>query len=192
MNKTALRILIIFVCMLFATVNFVGCKSIKKRAPARDIHVNQAATKITSEVARSKGPTCYVYRTINDYNDRVPVIMNDEKTKIVSYPDPSDLFYRGKPSIPTPLDRGYLLDNRGITANVAFLTYTYKNYLALEHPPTLQQLMDSILEKNPLVELWQCGSRSRYKELEPELNALIHSGFPNCERLVPTFAERLQ
>lgn len=118
-----------------------------------------------------------IYKTRADYFDRVPVLMNVEKDRILSYPDPKDLIN----ALPTRLKNGYLLDNRGIGANVAFLTYTYATYSALSKAPALNQLMDSLLDRNPLTELWDCGSRSLFKKEVDELNALIDKGFPNCK-----------
>lgn len=125
-----------------------------------------------------------VYKTQADYFNRVPVGMNAEKDRIISYPDPSDLFYGDIPALPTRLKDGYLLDNRGIGTNVAFLTYTYETYHALSKVPPLNQLMDSLLERNPLTELWDCGARSLYKNEVEELNALIDRGFPNSKALI--------
>jgi hypothetical protein len=130
-----------------------------------------------------------IYKTHRDYNDHVPVLMDDQKTRILSYPDPTDLYYRGKLSLPTRLKNGYLLDNRGIGKNVAFLTYTYEAYVNLKQVPDMKQLTDSLLDKNPLTELWQCGSRSRFSEEEKELNILIDKGFPDCKDLVVTMTE---
>jgi hypothetical protein len=130
-----------------------------------------------------------IYKTRRNYNDHVPVLMDDQKTRILSYPDPTDLYYRGKISLPTRLKNGYLLDNRGIGKNVAFLTYTYEAYVNLKQAPDMKQLTDSLLDRNPLTELWQCGSRSRFSEEEKELNILIDKGFPGCKALVLTMTE---
>lgn len=126
-----------------------------------------------------------VYKTRADYFDRVPVLMDAEKTRIVSYPDPTDLKYGNMLALPTRLQKGYLLDNRGIGTNVAFLTYTYATYCALAKAPALNQLMDSLLDRNPLTELWDCGSRSLFKKEVDELNVLIDKGFPNCKIAQP-------
>jgi hypothetical protein len=45
-------------------------------------------------------------------------------------------------------------------------------------------LILSLLDKNPLVELWDCGSRSLYKKEVEELNTLIDKGFPNRKALM--------
>lgn len=124
-----------------------------------------------------------VYKTTVDLVDYVPVIMNEGKTKIISYPAPSDLFYEGKLAKPTVLKDGYLLDNRGITENVVFLNYTYEVYSQLNNVPTLDEMLKNIKEKYPLKELVYGGSRYQYKDEVKELNALIDAGFPNCKRV---------
>ncbi|MDR2498667.1 MAG: hypothetical protein LBD28_04430 [Tannerellaceae bacterium] len=128
----------------------------------------------------SAGPPAIVYKTLGNYDENVPVIMNDARTAIVSYPDPTDL---GPYSKPTPLRNGYLLDNRGINQNVAFLRYTYDEYRSLPQPPTLSELLANIIDKYPLAELIRCGYRHQYAKLVDAMNLLIESNFANCERI---------
>ena len=61
----------------------------------------------------SAGPPIIIYKTKADYFDKVPVTLSEDKSMIVAYPSPGDLFYKGGLSLPTKLDDGYLLDNRG-------------------------------------------------------------------------------
>ncbi len=139
---------------------------------------HQPATKTQSEPQvstgiASTGPDALIYKTRADYYQKVPVIMNAEKTDIVSYPAPGDLRYRGKPALPVILAEGYLLDRRGISENVAFLDITYEDYMALEKTPQKEELLQNILDKDPLSEMYNCGKQSLYQDLEKELNALI-------------------
>lgn len=153
-------------------------------------HCSRKATKSVTMEQKMIRPvvsataSALVYKTRKDYSRYVPVILNDEKTKIVSYPDPSDIYYQGKLSYPTPLDNGFLLDNRGIGPNVAFLKLTYEAYSQLKGSLTMQQMMDSLLDKTPLLELWNCGPRDHFKDEVNDLNALIKKGFPDCDKLV--------
>lgn len=119
------------------------------------------------------GSAVIVYKTRNNYNDLVPVGLSDDKTKIVSYPDPKDVQSQPKP---TALDNGYLLDHRGIGKNVAFLKITYEAYAQLPQAPPMDSLQKWILDKNPLLEIYACGQRYHDKDLEEELNASIQSG----------------
>lgn len=160
-----------------------GCGIHKKTATDEMVAMEQPVMNNSGKA--DKTASALVYKTRADYFERVPVLMNAEKTKIVSYPDPTDLRYGDSLALPTRLHNGYLLDNRGIGSNVAFLTYTYATYCALSKAPALNQLMDSLLDRNPLTELWDCGSRSLYKKEVDELNALIDKGFPNCKIAQP-------
>ena len=77
---------------------------------------------------------------------------------------------------PTPLADGYLLDNRGIGRNVAFLSYTYEEYAALPSTPSRSELLEKVIDKHPLTEIHTCGNRYQYKDLVKELNERIRSG----------------
>lgn len=127
-----------------------------------------------------------IYKTTKDYSDLVPVIMDAGRTKIVSYPAPSDLFFRSELAKPTGLKKGYLLDNRGINENVAFLKYTYETYSKLTEAPSLKEMMLNITDKYPLKEMIYCGKRNQYKDEIKELNALIDKGFPGCKKAAIT------
>ena len=89
-------------------------------------HVVRSVEVVTNNSKSSVDKPAIVYKTIKDFSDFVPVIMNAERTKIVSYPAPTDLSLSAKP---TALKNGYWLDNRGISENVVFLNYTYKAYI---------------------------------------------------------------
>lgn len=132
----------------------------------------------------TRGAKAIVYRTNRDYSNLVPVTMNSEKTKIISYPAPTDVFYKGKLAKPTPLKNGYLLDNRGINENTVFLNYTYEEYSRLTEAPSLQEMILRVAEKNPIVEIIDCGLRYQYKDEIKELNALIDANFPGCKKVI--------
>jgi len=130
------------------------------------------------------GPPCIIYRTRSDYSMYVPVSLSSDKDKIVSYPDIKDIYFNDKLSVPTSLADGFLLDNRGIGVQVGFLSYTYEKYSKLSATPNAKDLMGLLLDKDPLVEMYQCGQRSQYKDIEQELNVLITSGKLNtCKKL---------
>ena len=94
-----------------------------------------------------------------------------------SYPAPGDLKAGDRLRLPTPLTNGYLLDNRGIGPNVAFLTYTYEEYSKFPVAPSMEDLMANIAEKYPLLEIRACGRRADYKDIVSELNEKISEGF---------------
>ncbi len=123
----------------------------------------------------SAGPTTYIYKTKGDYNKLVPVTLSDDKTIITSYPHPKDIYYKGVLAIPTQLKEGYLLDNRGINANVAFLNITYEDYSKLSKAPSADELLEMITDNDPLIELYNCGNRYQYKNEVVELNNIINN-----------------
>src|SRR5436309_2146351 len=77
------------------------------------------------------GPHAMVYKTKANYSKLVPVDMSDDKTQIASYPAPTDVVSGSGYATPTQLHSGYLLDNRGIGKNAAFLKLTYEEYAKL-------------------------------------------------------------
>jgi len=164
-------------------ISFSSCKNKEKMIAPTD--------KLPESPMVSATATAIVYNTYKDFSNLVPVIMDAGKTKILSYPAPSDIFYNGKLAIPTALKNGYWLDNRGINENVAFLNYTYEAYSQLKEAPSLSEMMTNIAEKYPLTELVYCGSRSQFKNEVADLNSLIDKGFPNCRKadIVPMAVE---
>jgi len=158
-----LKVLIIF------SVIFVSCKSSVK-IPSKKNEI------LFGDSAVSSLPIL-IYKTKRDYNNLVPILLNDDKTQIVSYPDPKDIKVGSDFFLPTSLQKGYLLDNKGIGLNVAFLKYTYEEYSNLKTLPTLQELYNNIKDKNPLIELCDCGNKSKYVDLEKQLNEYIDKDF---------------
>lgn len=118
-------------------------------------------------------PPAIVYKTSNDYYQNVPVLLSADKKKIISYPAPTDLRRGNVFTFPTPLDAGYLLDNRGIGPNTAFLKFTYEDYYNMDNIPTTDRLMNYIEDDNPFVEFYIVGNRGDYKNIEQEINAII-------------------
>ena len=125
---------------------------------------------------QSASPHAIIYKTNKDYSDNVPVTLSEDKKKVVSYPDKGDVFYKGKLAYPTRLENGYLLDNRGISANTAFTKYTYEEYSKLKTTPDAETLFNSIIDASPFTEIIDCGNRYRFKDEISELNAEIKSG----------------
>jgi hypothetical protein len=121
------------------------------------------------------GPKAVVYKTKKNYNNLVPVTLSADKSRIASYPAPSDLKQNGNLAKPTKLKKNYLLDNRGIGKNTVFLNMTYEQYAALSEAPTLNEMYAMIVDKDPIAEMCDCGERSKYKNTEQELNKLIKS-----------------
>lgn len=130
-------------------------------------------------------PRIVIYKTTRDYSHNVPVLLTDDKTRIVSYPHPTDLFSGDKLALPSLLHDGYLLDNRGIHKNVAFLKYTYEEYSKRKDAPSLEELEKNIIDKDPLLELWDCGDKNSYTDLQTQLNDWIDKNMlpERCKRI---------
>lgn len=122
------------------------------------------------------GPSVIVYKTKKDYTNLVPVILSEDKTKIISYPAPDDVRDGANYRTPVVLNDGYFLDKKGIGKNVAFLKLTYEQYAALAKAPSKAELMSMIVDKDPLEELCNCGNKSAFTNEAEQLNALISSG----------------
>ena len=155
--KSAIALSLIF------CISIAGCKTHKK-----------SEQSVVS--ANFPGPPTIVYKMKNDYSQNVPVILSADKLNIVSYPAVEDVILNGQYPIPTKLNNGYYLDNRGIGPNVAFTKYTYEQYSKFRGTPTVEDLSAAIIDKDPLTEMYDCGNRLRFKDIEAELNQLIESG----------------
>lgn len=130
----------------------------------------------TGESTAKSGPPVIIYKTTKDYSQYVPVILSDDKKSIASFPDVKDVFFKGQLAYPTPLKQSYLLDNRGIGPNVAFLDYPYKVYANFKSTPPAEELMKHILDSAPLTEMYNCGSRYDFNDIVNELNTVIEAG----------------
>jgi hypothetical protein len=164
--------------LIFITIIFVGCHPSNNQvantpASSNNYTVKTETTSENNSIDYSLSPVAIIYKTKNDYYDKVPVTLNDNKTKIISYPGPKDIFYNEKLSLPEKLSDGFLLDNRGINKNVAFLNITYSEYSTLTEAPLLSEMMKMIIDKDPLTEMYNCGSRYQYKDIVADLNKFI-------------------
>lgn len=164
-----------FLCLLLALATLHAC----------NITINQEVDEpqVTTGIS-STGPEAVIYQTKGDYRLLVPVILNADKTEIVSYPAPKDIRYKGKLALPTVLENGFLLDNRGINEHVAFINITYEEYFSLEKTPDVDELMALIVDYDPLVSLYSCGKRAMYNDEVNELNAFIlNNDFSTFEKV---------
>lgn len=118
-------------------------------------------------------PPVLVYKTKADYSKLVPVILSEDKSEIIAYPHPNDLKNGDSFMLPTELKSGYLLDNKGIAQNVAFLSISYQQYAQLSQAPSLKEMYEMIIDKDPLTELCNCGSKKAFTNINQQLNSLI-------------------
>ena len=133
------------------------------------------ASKISTVMLDDQAPVV-VYKTTKDYVNKVPITLNDTKDRILSYPAVADLVYQGELVLPVRLKDGYLLDRRGINANSVFTSYTYEEYSRMTSPPSLEELFNSIIDREPFESMYHCGNRADYDNLTKELNKQIKRG----------------
>jgi hypothetical protein len=149
---------------------FISCKSESKSQQG--------------EIKNFDNPPTIVYKTRGDYYKNVAVTLSDDKSKIVSYPHPSDLKKNGNFALPDILEKNYLLDNRGIGPNTAFLSITYEEFALMSEVPPVQELYNKIIDKDPFTEMYNCGNRYQYKNPVDDFNRLIKDGkLKNCRKL---------
>lgn len=136
---------------LLGLTSAIACASALSGCHSQLTPVAATGTLQTPRMA-APAPPAFIYKMKADYSQLVPVMMDKSRSRIVSYPAPSDLRRGNRLATPTPLDNGFWLDNRGIGETVAFLSYTYEEYAAMEAAPSMDELMKHIIERYPLTE----------------------------------------
>ncbi len=162
--------------LLIFVIICISCSSTKQ---------NEVAT--ANKIARVSNalPNTLIYKMRQDYSKNVPILMNTQKDQIISYPAPSDVCPEGNCLYPTLLIDSFWLDNKGINRNVAFLEYTYEEYKNLPFAPAPSELFDKIIDKEPLIQLYDFGKRKDFNNLEDELNIkIINKEYINKYNLV--------
>lgn len=150
-------------------IGLVGCQAEKKAAKtANETTTEKQAVSAPAAVGVASPPT-FIYKTRKDYSQNVPVGFREKH--ITSYPAPTDLNIGGKLATPTALQDDYWLDNRGISLETAFLSYTYQEYAALPSVP--DDLYQRLLDTDPFTEMWNCGMRHTFENPAKEINQLI-------------------
>jgi hypothetical protein len=172
-------LIIPFVLLILAGI--FGCKTNQKLTETSSNEQEQAGLV---NPLFSPGPPVIIYKTKSDYRDKVAVTLTEDKSKLSSFPAPSDVIQQGELALPIGLADGFLLDQRGINEQVAFLSMTYAVYSQLAKTPAASELMDMILDADPLVEMYHCGNSQAFTYIIDELNALILAGkLDRCRRL---------
>lgn len=165
MNKIVSVVLILIMVFGIITSSCVSKKKVAKKNSKKEI----------GGKTYTQAPSTYIYKTKNDYSRNVPIILTDDKTSIVSFPATSDVYYQGKLAEPIQLEQGYLLDVRGISKNVAFISLTYEEYSKLGQTPSTDSLMLMIIDNDPLEELYNCSNCYRLGDPVNDINKLIEN-----------------
>jgi len=140
--------------------------------------------EINEEVIKKAGPPTIIYKTKNDYFDKVPVTLSENQYRIVGYPSQKDIITGEGFSYPTRLVNGFLLDNRGIGQHSAFLDLSYDAYSTLQDEINAEYLLPRIIDRDPFLEIYNCGSKFQYKDIINELNDLIElNQFERCTKI---------
>ncbi len=164
-KSTMKNTIVILILLLFGSTCLTGCKTQKNtQSPSGSMALQ---------------PTI-VYKTKKDYNKNVAIYLSEDKKKITGYPHPTDVSAN---SYPIPLKDGYLLDNRGIGKNTAFISLTYEEYAALKKAPSIEELENMIIDRDPIKVMYYCGNRAGYSDMATELNKLIDNKFKGCQRI---------
>ncbi|MCH5215385.1 MAG: hypothetical protein J1F10_00480 [Muribaculaceae bacterium] len=124
-------------------------------------------------------PKAVIYKTKNDYINLVPITLDASKTKVISYPAPSDLVN----AVPTKLIDGYLLDNRGIGINTVFTRFTYEEYSRLKDVPSVAELLSSIVDSDPFVEIYVTREAKDSSNGIDFYNDIVNNNFAGCDRI---------
>jgi hypothetical protein len=178
--------------LMFVVVVVVACKSAKdqgKTAAAEEKKKEVEAPKPIpvpeKKLDFSAGPPTIVYRTRGDYRRNVAVTLSADKSKIVSFPGVNDVYYNSLLAYPYNLRGDYLLDNRGIDTNVAFLKMNYETYSKLPAEPKAEELYEQIIDKHPLLEMYNCGNRKQFRNDISEINQMIADStlFQKCKKM---------
>ena len=173
-----MKSIILFILSSLALTSF-SCSSMPQ---SKTNNKKEKSDEITLDF--SVGAATMVYKTKEEYLNKIPITLSEDKRKIVSYPHPKDIYYNGNLALPVKLEKGYLLDNRGIGKNTAFINMTYEEYAKLASPPKLAELERLILEKDPIAELCDCGNRNQFKNEIDELNNLIATNqLSKCKKI---------
>jgi hypothetical protein len=136
-------------------------------------HQEKQSQQIAGNTQKVIGPRIIIYKTKSDYFLNVPVGLSADKNEITSYPAITDVYTNGKLATPTRLESGFLLDNRGISPDVAFIKLTYEQYAALSATPETTALNDMIIDSDPILIMYDCGNKNSFQNTVEDINKLI-------------------
>lgn len=175
-----------FIAIGASLLFMVGCKSSNKTIDTVDAGVPAKVVTPVLGGARpvSMMPKVKIYKTNGDYDYLVPITLDASRTKVVSFPAPSDLT---EASMPLKLDDGFLLDRRGIGMNTAFTRYTYKEYMALPQAPSVKELLDAVIPDARVTEVVEMPFTMATDDIVKRCNEQIQkmSQSPNQLTLTP-------
>lgn len=125
-------------------------------------------------------PKVRIYKTNGNYAANVPVTLDASRTKLISFPAPSDL----QGCEPVELDNGFLLDRRGVGPATAFTRWTYKEYSALPSTPATEEIMDNLIPGAAVTELYEMPFTIGTPDAVERCNRLIAEELSGCTPLL--------
>lgn len=177
MKKTFLYIA--SVCLIVLLSGCVNSKAGQANTSQNGIVAAPTAGIMIGGGTKSAIPRAVIYQTSCDCDNLVPVNLNLEGTSLLSFPAPTDL---SASSTPVNLEKGWLLDRRGIGVNTRFTNYTYEEYRNLSQAPTPSQLLDNINDDCHITKIVKLPISLSEAVSNPQLcNNYIASGLENCE-----------
>ncbi len=182
MKYSILFVLFIGNCATSQPIKQTNTAEIKPQNTTAESATNPNAAAQPTKILNFSGQPTFVYKTKADYTQNVPVTLSDDKSQIIAYPAPQDLYNNDKLAYPTPLSDGYLLDNRGINAHTAFLKMTYVQYSKLKELPPLKDLYQQIIDKDPFTDLCNCGNRLQFQS-DADIDFLVKNQLKDCKRI---------
>lgn len=160
--------------VMAAALSTAACS---QRTTDGDNRIVKAETILTgSSHAR---PSAIVYRTSRDYSRNVAVTLDVTRTRITSYPAPTDV--RNGSAMPLNLGNGYLLDRRGIGPATAFLDITYDEYATLTKTPSPDSLINHVIDSAPFTDMYILPITAAQAVADTSLcRRYIANGFAGC------------
>ncbi len=156
---------------LLLLILFTACNSLK-----------QNSTIINFTPDYSPGTHIIIYKTKKDYSQNLPVLYDEKKQKITKLFSNKELMANGNILYPIPLQKGYWLDRIGIDTTVAYVSFSIQKYTQSMMPITANMLKSKIIDKNPLLEMYDCGKIKG--DTIKIINEIIKNGMlKKCKRL---------
>jgi hypothetical protein len=123
----------------------------------------------------------WVYKTKNDYTDKVSVQLSEDKSEIKSLPAPSDVDTTG--SRPLHLVEGYYL-NGSSGPNTGYLSLTKKEYSKYEVAPSRDSMYSLLIDKDPFIRFYSRDDDNGFRDVNvspygidtAKINDLIRRG----------------
>lgn len=103
------------------------------------------------EKENSGEDTIWIYKTKNDYSDKVPVQLSKDKSEIKSFPGPYDVDNRRFK--PLNLIKGYYL-NGSLGPNTGYLSLTIEEYSKYETPLSRDSMYSLLIDKDPFIKFY--------------------------------------